>query len=124
MWVRFTFHYGPIQMEKLKSYNPTYITFTFHYGPIQIQKIIYVHRLKKIYIPLWSYSNETEKAVYAMLNLFTFHYGPIQIGEIDKCHCFACGIYIPLWSYSNPKRFICDRLSKDIYIPLWSYSNG
>ena len=34
---KFTFHYGPIQMES-KVVNKTYtLGFTFHYGPIQIK---------------------------------------------------------------------------------------
>ena len=54
----FTFHYGPIQIRKLRKVSPSIVRFTFHYGPIQILSVI-----------LSSLSN----------NSFTFHYGPIQI---------------------------------------------
>ncbi len=33
---KFTFHYGPIQMELLKHQENVIRLFTFHYGPIQI----------------------------------------------------------------------------------------
>ena len=81
-------------------------------------------RNKKIYIPLWSYSNGIENLNIMPFKLFTFHYGPIQI--ISDYYNLICNnsIYIPLWSYSNRKNFNYKLLKKYIYIPLWSYSNG
>ena len=35
--ISFTFHYGPIQMNKNKYVNKKKSSFTFHYGPIQMQ---------------------------------------------------------------------------------------
>ena len=33
----FTFHYGPIQISKLKNNDTSITLFTFHYGPIQME---------------------------------------------------------------------------------------
>ena len=33
---KFTFHYGPIQIELYSSAENAVAIFTFHYGPIQI----------------------------------------------------------------------------------------
>ena len=38
-----------------------WIRFTFHYGPIQMRRISQLCRWMAIYIPLWSYSNDEEK---------------------------------------------------------------
>mgnify|MGYP000963676188 CR=1 FL=1 len=56
---------------------------------------------KKIYIPLWSYSNRGIISSFFSVN----------------------NIYIPLWSYSNRKRTVRIIIFQLIYIPLWSYSN-
>ena len=45
----------------------------------KLQSIKYFYILCRIYIPLWSYSNELDDDVTKQLILFTFHYGPIQI---------------------------------------------
>ena len=99
------------------------IKFTFHYGPIQIEEELGENDFIAIYIPLWSYSNEQWTRIRLRLCVhlhstmvlfksfssfiltrtltFTFHYGPIQINF--TCYTFSLfsGIYIPLWSYSN-----------------------
>ena len=36
-----------------------------------------------IYIPLWSYSNDNVRVVDNTIAKFTFHYGPIQILQIN-----------------------------------------
>ena len=34
--IKFTFHYGPIQIKSPRLPSAGYTLFTFHYGPIQI----------------------------------------------------------------------------------------
>ena len=98
------------------------IKFTFHYGPIQIADDKYCDNVSCIYIPLWSYSNKYITKSLTAVTKFTFHYGPIQIklamknvymqyeftfhyGPIQICLVLLVVlmnfIYIPLWSYSN-----------------------
>ncbi len=98
------------------------IKFTFHYGPIQIEEELGENDFIAIYIPLWSYSNEQWTRIRLRLCVhlhstmvlfksfssfiltrtltFTFHYGPIQMQQSQSCIC-NFRIYIPLWSYSN-----------------------
>ena len=60
---KFTFHYGPIQMKKIKK--------SLDYTPM-------------IYIPLWSYSNKCDEFIKIVKEKFTFHYGPIQMKTISR----------------------------------------
>ncbi len=77
------------------------IKFTFHYGPIQIEEELGENDFIAIYIPLWSYSNfagRTDNELFTTIYIplwsysnngimklnewvikFTFHYGPIQM---------------------------------------------
>ena len=58
----FTFHYGPIQISDIFLKLMLLSSFTFHYGPIQIWKAdSQRYCSKRIYIPLWSYSNDSRK---------------------------------------------------------------
>ena len=120
------------------------IKFTFHYGPIQIEEELGENDFIAIYIPLWSYSNEQWTRIRLRLCVhlhstmvlfksfssfiltrtltFTFHYGPIQMQQSQSCIC-NFRIYIPLWSYSNNSTMSEISHCKSIYIPLWSYSN-
>ena len=100
--LKFTFHYGPIQI--VAGIVIAYITckFTFHYGPIQISIIIALYDV--LGINLHS-TMVLFKSVFCWCNLPVFP------------------IYIPLWSYSNPSDLYLILRCLHIYIPLWSYSN-
>ena len=77
----------------------------------------------EIYIPLWSYSNELKNRGYDAELIFTFHYGPIQIvwnaGSSSSLNAFTFH-YGPIQIVLNYWGFTLSY----IYIPLWSYSNG
>ena len=76
---RFTFHYGPIQIEWQAKFLLRQNVFTFHYGPIQIMKGL------KLYVLIQNL--HSTMVLFKLLNTtlhiytwkFTFHYGPIQI---------------------------------------------
>ena len=78
---KFTFHYGPIQIERGRVKRYERLKFTFHYGPIQmVANIFLMMKTDSIYIPLWSYSNQIPSLTHLHIELqFTFHYGPIQM---------------------------------------------
>ncbi len=76
----------------------------------------------RIYIPLWSYSNELLGKDTVEKLIFTFHYGPIQI-EIGEY--LALGLYKFTFHYGpiQIERTESSNPNINIYIPLWSYSN-
>ena len=59
--------------------NSADLRFTFQYGSIQMNTEEVFRKVKKIYIPIWFYSNEECDICGAKLDAFTFQYGSIQI---------------------------------------------
>ena len=59
----FTFQYGSIQIDFENGNENISIIFTFQYGSIQIARGYRVIWSKKIYIPIWFYSNRASLIV-------------------------------------------------------------
>ena len=76
-----------------------------------------------IYIPLWSYSNLKKNRFSDTPQGFTFHYGPIQINcsiTLSTSYAVFTFHYGPIQMATQDTLVWAANL---IYIPLWSYSN-
>ena len=129
----------------LSSTHSPILLFTFHYGPIQISNICFISYSYRIYIPLWSYSNDIRNYLTHYAQTFTFHYGPIQMlappdttgsgfsftfhyGPIQMfVIAFVIVARVLFTFHYGPiqmfYKFITFFKCFNIYIPLWSYSN-
>ena len=71
-------------MKMILNNVVSFYSFTFHYGSILIRDFRAISRLKKIYIPLWFYSNVEPLFPVIQIYKFTFHYGSILM-QLGSC---------------------------------------